>query len=65
MDPTSARGFLETPGAGEGDARALIGLLVAAFCAAALPERRPPADTRAYGALLSPPHPGLVSVLRR
>ncbi|MCY0930174.1 hypothetical protein OTB20_29090 [Streptomyces sp. H27-H1] len=65
VDATSARSFLEAPRAGRDQARALIGRLAAAFCAATLPERPSPADTRAYGALLAPPHPGLVSVLRR
>ncbi|MFF3214384.1 alpha/beta hydrolase family protein [Streptomyces sp. NPDC002886] len=65
VDATSARGFLDTPGRSEGDARALIGLLVTAFCAAALPEQPSPALTGAFGTLLAPPHPGLVSVLRR
>lgn len=65
VDETSARGFLEAPQPGGGDARALIGRLATAFCAATLPERPSPADTAAYRALLAPPHPGLVSVVRR
>ncbi|MFG2972483.1 hypothetical protein ACGFYY_05695 [Streptomyces sp. NPDC048331] len=48
VDATSARGFLEAPEAGGdgsgSDARALIGRLVTAFCAAALPRRPGPAD---------------------
>ncbi|MGW0364675.1 alpha/beta hydrolase family protein [Streptomyces sp. NPDC002990] len=65
VDPTSARAFLEPPQAAGSAARALIGRLATAFCAATLPERPSPADTAAYGALLTPPHPGLVSVVRR
>lgn len=81
VDATAARGFLEAPehggdGAGS-EARALIGRLVAAFCAAALPGQRGPADPvdpadsadpagrEAYDALLAPPHPGLLRVRRR
>lgn len=65
VDPTSARGFLETSRTPESDARALIGALATAFCTAALPARPSRADTGAFAALLAPPHPGLVSVLRR
>ncbi|MFD3326645.1 hypothetical protein [Streptomyces sp. NPDC058701] len=72
VDPTSARAFLEEP-AGSGDtAREVIGALVAAFCTARLTggasEAAPgtaSAESAAYGALLTPPHPGLLSVLRR
>lgn len=72
VDATSARGFLEAGRDGSTSAaRALIGRLVAAFCAAALP-RRPgppdptdPVDRDAYSALLAPPHPGLLHVRRR
>ncbi|MFJ7270390.1 hypothetical protein ACIQV3_27780 [Streptomyces sp. NPDC099050] len=65
VDPTSARGFLETSQAPASDARSLIGALVAAFCTATLAARPTRADTEAFTALLAPPHPGLVSVLRR
>ncbi|MFD3934656.1 dienelactone hydrolase family protein [Streptomyces sp. NPDC058611] len=78
VDATSARGFLEAaPEAGGDDAgsraRPLIGRLVAAFCTAALPQPGPadpmgppaPGDLTEYGALLAPPHPGLLRVRRR
>ncbi|MET9653343.1 MULTISPECIES: dienelactone hydrolase family protein [unclassified Streptomyces] len=69
VDATSARGFLEAPEPEGSGARALAGHLVAAFCAAVMPPGRPaapnPDDDAEFGALLAPPHPGLLDVRRR